>query len=204
MYKRGPDPAPGAIARLLAAALLLAAGSALALPEDRQEPIRITADKAVRDEKNGFTVYQGNVMMQQGTLRIDATKVTVFHSDKEADRIKAEGSPAHMREQPQADKGLMHARAEVIEYFKAEERVLLKRNASVEQDGSRVAGDSIEYFIGQQLIRADSSASDSGRVEVVIPASALPNSQQNGDQSTPSTPSDNSAEEEPGGTTDGQ
>ena len=196
MYNRGPDPAPGAVARLLAAVLLLAAGGALALPEDRQEPIRITADKAVRDEKNGFTVYQGNVMMQQGTLRIDATKVTVFHSDKEADRIKAEGSPAHMREQPQADKGLMHARAEVIEYFKAEERVLLKRNASVEQDGSRVAGDSIEYFIGQQLIRADSSAS--GRVEVVMPAPS--NSQ---DESSGAA-SDNSAEEEPGGTTDGQ
>ncbi|WP_157976731.1 lipopolysaccharide transport periplasmic protein LptA [Parahaliea mediterranea] len=201
MYKRGPEPAPRAPARLLAAALLLAAGAALALPEDRQEPIRISADKAVRDEKKGFTVYQGNVMMQQGTLRIDAAKVTVFHEDKEADRIMAEGSPAHMREQPQADKGLMHARAEVIEYFKAEERVLLKRNASVEQDGSKVAGDSIEYFIGQQLIRADSSASDSGRVEVVIPASALPNNQQ--DEGATAPPQD-SPEEKPGGATDGQ
>ncbi len=201
MDKRGPDSALRARTRLLAAALLLIAGGALALPEDRQEPIRISADKAVRDEKNGFTVYQGNVQMQQGTLRIDAAKVTVFHQDKEADRIMAEGRPAHLREQPQADKGLMHARAEVIEYFKAEERVLLQHNASVEQDGSRVAGDSIEYFIGQQLIRADSGASDNGRVEVLIPASALPNNQPAADESPAA---DSSAQETPGGTAGSQ
>ncbi|WP_187276363.1 lipopolysaccharide transport periplasmic protein LptA [Parahaliea maris] len=208
MFNRSPDRASGAqratpLATLLLGALLLVTESARALPEDRNEPIRISADKALRDEKQGFTVYQGNVTMQQGTLRIDAAKVTVFHQQKEADHIKAEGQPAHMQEQPEAEKGLMHARAEVIEYFKAEERVLLQRNASVEQEGSRVTGDSIEYFIGQQLLRADSAASSSGRVEVVIPANALPNNQAASDPNTPTGESPE-PEEAASGTTEGQ
>ena len=36
---------------------LLACGPAQSLPDDRDQPIRITADTAIRDEKQGFTVY---------------------------------------------------------------------------------------------------------------------------------------------------
>jgi len=60
--------APVAIATLLAG--LLPAGASLALPDDRDQPIRITADTAIRDEKQGFTVYTGNVHMIQGSLDI--------------------------------------------------------------------------------------------------------------------------------------
>lgn len=208
MFNRSPERATGArpLAGLLLGALLSAAASVQALPEDRNEPIRIAADEALRDEKQGFTVYRGNVTMQQGTLRIDAARVTVFHQDKEADHIRAEGQPAHLQEQPQADKGVMHARAEVIEYFKAEERVLLKRNASVEQEGSRVTGDSIEYFIGEQLLRADSAGSSNGRVEVVIPASALPNNEAASDANAPTDASGPSTDDREAGSgaTEGQ
>lgn len=164
---------------LAALLLTLAAAGAQALPEDRNQPIHITADKAVRDEKQGFTVYEGNVHMQQGTLEIDANRITVYHEVLEADRILAEGNPAHLQQKPEPGKGLMHARGRTIEYFKGEERVLLRRNASIEQDGSRVTGESIEYFIEKQLIRADSATTESkpgesnGRVEVVIPANAV-------------------------------
>lgn len=160
--------------------LLLGAVAAQALPEDRSQPIHISADKALRDEKQGFTVYEGNVRMQQGSLQITAQRLTVFHQVEEADRILAEGNPAHMQQRPEPEKSLMHARGKTIEYFKSEERVLLRENASVEQDGSKVTGDSIEYLIDEQLIRADSEGAggDSNgqgkpRVEVVIEASRL-------------------------------
>ena len=47
---------------------------ALGLPSDREQPIHISADKALRDEKKGITVYQGNVEMNQGSLRIEAVR----------------------------------------------------------------------------------------------------------------------------------
>ena len=74
-------------ATLLGCVLLALPVAALALPEDRDQPIRITADQALRDEKQGFTVYSGNVNMDQGTLHIDADKITVYHMEEEADRI---------------------------------------------------------------------------------------------------------------------
>jgi len=179
MSNRSPDRGlralPGRACALLLAVLLVAfSGTALALPEDREQPIRITADQALRDEKQGFTEYTGNVRMDQGSLHIEADKITIYHVKEEADKIVAEGAPAHMQQRPELDKGLMHARANIIEYYKAEDRIHLRDNAQVEQDGSTVAGDTIDYFITEQLVRADSNqAETSSRVEVVIPAQVV-------------------------------
>ena len=179
MSNRSPDRGvyalPGSAGALLLAMLFAAfSGSALALPDDREQPIRITADQALRDEKQGFTEYTGNVRMDQGSLHIEADKITIYHVEEEADKIVAEGAPAHMQQQPEVGKGLMHARANIIEYYKAEDRVHLRDNAQVEQDGSTVAGDTIDYFITEQLVRADSNqAESSSRVEVVIPAQVV-------------------------------
>ena len=163
----------------LAIVACLTSGLAVSLPEDRNEPIRISADHALRDEKQGFTEYTGNVRMDQGTLQIEADKITVYHREQEADKIVAEGQPAHLQQQPEPEKGLMHARASIIEYYKTEDRVHLKRNASIEQEGSTVTGDSIEYFISEQRVLADSGGADStSRVEVVIPAQATSDSAQ--------------------------
>ena len=162
------------LATLLGCLLASLPMAALALPEDRDQPIRITADQALRDEKQGFTVYSGNVNMDQGTLHIDADRITVYHMEEEADRIVAEGSPAHLQQQPEPEKPLVHAEARVIEYFKAEDRVQLRQAAKIEQEGSIVTGDTIDYFITEQLVRADSDQADTGsRVEVVIPAQAI-------------------------------
>ncbi|MEQ9395044.1 lipopolysaccharide transport periplasmic protein LptA [Haliea sp.] len=185
MFRQGPDPGR-ALCRSLrvavaAAAWLLLAPGAIALPEDRQQPIRISADQALRDERQGFTEYTGNVRLQQGSLQIEAEKITVFHQQVAADRILAEGNPARLQQQPEADKGIVHAAAQRIEYFKAEERVNLTRQARIEQEGSIVTGDSIDYYMAEQRVRADSGRrEDGGRVEVVIPAQVLEGDAANG------------------------
>ena len=173
----GPLPPRG---RLLGALLLLCltalppAGQAL--DSDQEQPIRITADEALRDEKQGYTVYRGNVRMTQGTLRIEADAITIYHRSEEADRIVAEGRPARLQQQPEPEKGLVYARARIIEYYKLEERVMLREEAFIEQDGSTVTGETIDYLIRQQRVRAD--AGDSGPVEVVIPAQQLQRQEQ--------------------------
>ena len=159
---------------LFAALLSLACQCAYALPEDSEQPIRITTDEALRDEKTGRTVYRGNVELIQGTIKITADRITFYRVDQEGDKIVAEGSPARMQQQPEPESALMHARGETIEYYRGEERVLLRDNAQVEQDGSTVRGDRIDYFINQQLVKAAADDSDaSRRVEVVIPPHKL-------------------------------
>ena len=148
--------------------LLLSAGLAHALPDDRDQPIHISADKALRDEKKGFTVYSGNVQMSQGSMELEADVLTIYHISDEADKIVAEGKPAKMRQQPELDKGVVHAHADVIEYFRSEERVHLQSNARIEQDGALVTGDAIDYFILEQLFEAESDPEE-GQVIVIIP-----------------------------------
>ena len=172
----GPDR-PWVSALLLALALaLLPAGPALGLDDDQDQPIRITADQALRDEKQGFTVYRGNVRMDQGSLQIEADSITIYHTTEEADRIVARGKPARMQQRPDPTKGPVHARAATIEYFKTEERVHLSEEAYIEQDGSIVSGETIDYMIREQRVRADSDQGrDGSRVEVVIPAQQVQN-----------------------------
>ncbi len=159
---------------LLILMTLAAAPSTSALEGDTEQPIHITTDEALRDEKTGLTVYQGNVELIQGTIVINADKVTFYSDTTEADRIVAEGKPARMRQQPEPDSALMHAHGETIEYFRSEERIQLRQNAQVEQDGSTVRGDKIDYFINQQLVKAAAGAEDdSKRVKVVIPPQRL-------------------------------
>jgi lipopolysaccharide export system protein LptA len=143
-----------------------------ALPDDRDQPIRITADKALRDEINGVTVYSGNVQFVQGSMELESDKLTIYHTSEDAEEIVAEGLPAKMRQQPEIDKGIVHAHGEVIKYYRKEDRVLLQKNARIEQDGAVVAGNSIEYLIAKQLTTAESDpANPSGPVVVVIPPS---------------------------------
>jgi lipopolysaccharide export system protein LptA len=112
--------------------------------------------------------------MRQGTIRIEADQITIYRIEIEGDKIVAEGSPAHMQQQPEPDSALMHARGGIIEYYRVEERLLLRNDALLEQDGSSVRGDRIDYFIDQQLVKA--AADEPGnarRVEVVIPPHKL-------------------------------
>jgi len=171
-----------AAAALLALATVAAAPAATALPGDGREPIEITADRAVRDEKEGITVYTGNVEIRQGSLFIAADEVSVYRLDAEADRIVALGSPARMQQRPDVDDAMVYAWARRIEYFKAEQRINLYEEAVIEQEGSSVAGDEIEYLIDQELVTADSRG-DSGdsRVKVFIPAERVPQTGEDSD-----------------------
>lgn len=159
------------LARLLVLFVCLGAAAIQALPEDRDKPMRITADKAERDDVSGVTIYTGNVILIQGTLRLTSEKLTIYQIDGEPSKIIAEGKPAKMQERPKPDKAIMYAEGQVITYYKSEERVHLQTDGYVEQGGQEVKGDSIDYFIEKELTKAKSGKNS--RVEVVIPPSEL-------------------------------
>jgi lipopolysaccharide export system protein LptA len=86
--------------RSLLAWLLLVAAHVSALDSDREQPIQIEADEAVRDEIVGETRYEGNVVLTQGSLRITADRIAIRHDAKGADAILATGQPARLVQQP--------------------------------------------------------------------------------------------------------
>lgn len=148
-----------------------------ALPTDNQQPIHIQANSAVHDDRRGLTAYKGDVIISQGSLTIKADIVTLHKSkNNEIDRIVAKGKPAHLQQQPNTDKQIVHARGQTIKYFLDRELVQLIGNASLVQQDSTVISDQIDYYIKDQKVKAqgappgnDQTEKPSTRVEVVIP-----------------------------------
>ena len=132
----------------------------------------------------------------QGSLRIEAERLTIFHDSEAANRIVATGSPATLSQQPEVDKPLVTARAGRIIYEKTQERVLLREDAMIEQDGAVVSGESIDYFMTEQRMRADAGSDDaSDRVQVIIPAEVISANQE--EEEPAATPDEAGATEAP-------
>ncbi|WOJ94986.1 lipopolysaccharide transport periplasmic protein LptA [Congregibacter variabilis] len=182
-------------------AALLLADTVTALPDDRLQAIEITAARAVRDERAGFTVYSGDVIMQQGSLHIEADKITIFHDSEAADRIIAVGAPATLRQQPEIGKGFVTASAGRIVYEKSREWVQLRESAVIEQDGAVVSGESIDYFMAEQRVRADAAPENAnGRVQVIIPAAVIEaETQEDEDDNPPDKANEGEANGDPDG-----
>lgn len=159
--------------RALALLLALGSGLSLALEEDRDQPIEVIADRALRDDIRGYTVYSGAVRLTQGSLVIEADKITIFHATRSADRVVGEGQPARMQQQQNPGEAPMHAQALRIIYLVEAERILLRDQARVEQGGAVVNGDTIDYLIPEQVVRADTESGSDSRVQVVIPAERI-------------------------------
>jgi lipopolysaccharide export system protein LptA len=153
------------VCRALLTALLLLPLAAHALPEDRDQPIKVAADSASFDQKSGVAVYRGNVIIQQGTLEIRADQVTI-NVDKAGavQRSIATGKPAHYQQKQDEKKGLVTADAKQIEYNAADQKMTLTGDAHLKQDTSSFQGSVITYFMDKQQV--DAQADVGSRVQL--------------------------------------
>ncbi|OUS01238.1 lipopolysaccharide transport periplasmic protein LptA [Gammaproteobacteria bacterium 54_18_T64] len=152
---------------------MLCTSATLALPSDRQATITVEADSATINEKTGITEYRGAVIIQQGSLLIEAEQVTIYATDGQANKIICIGKPAHYQQQPNIEDGLVNAHANTIEYYLDSDVITLIKNASLEQQGSTLRGDHINYDLKAELVVAKGSANSQQRVHMVIPASPV-------------------------------
>ncbi len=159
------------IAALLALTWL--PGTSTALPGDEDQPIRIQSDTAELDEKQGVSIYRGRVTITQGSVKIRADKVTVESDNEGVKKIIAVGQPAHYEHKPKPDEPMVKARGEIIQYMATEDKVVILKNARLEQDHNVFQGDRINYDISKQLVKAHSkgttkTGNTGKRVEIVI------------------------------------
>ena len=155
-------------------ALVLLAGSGLvyALPEDADQPINIRADSVEYDQTGNRIIYRGSVQVDQGTLRVTAEVMTIDLLDgNKVKRITAEDTPARYRQQIEVDKEPVRAEALTIIYHTQDERVDLRGDANLEQEGSTLTGDLIVYDIVAG--RVDASATEEAPVTMVLQPSAV-------------------------------
>ena len=131
---------------------VLAGAPAQAREDDREQPATIEADRAEIDRASGESLYFGNVVFEQGTLRLTGDRVAIVKREGTIDRAEAQGEPARIRQEN--DRGQMvRAHGRTIDYDAAEGLIVLTGNAELQRAGDRFAAGQIRYW------------SDSGRVE---------------------------------------
>ena len=161
---RGSELARRATGWLVAGLLLASAAPARALSTDSGQPISIQADRAEHDDANRTTIYGGDVVIDQGSLRILGDTVTIrFDGRGEVVKMIAVGAPAHFRQRPDGDAGHRKAWARRMVYFPEQELMVLFEEARYEKgDGSQVQADRLAYDSHNARFKALTDTADGG------------------------------------------
>jgi len=97
--------------------------------------------------------------------------VTVFSDANQVDKIVCVGKPAHYQQRPNLEDGLVFASGNTIEYYLASDKIFLLKNASLEQNGTTITGDKINYDLRAEVVKASAGDNTRQRIQMVIPPS---------------------------------
>jgi len=160
---------------LFCAALLSLAQPSLAERADRTKPVNIEANKVTVNEKQMRHVFEGNVVLTQGTLQIKGDQVVVTQDGEGFQKGVAIGQNrlATFRQKRDGTGEYVDGEAQRIEYDGKTQKTYLFNNAYVVSGKDEVRGQYIEYdgFTGQYIVTNSGSpraSSGGGRVRAVI------------------------------------
>jgi len=148
-------------------ASFFASSLCLALPDDGTKEINIASDTAFLDKLAGQVTYTGNVKMQQGSLKINADKITISRGDDGLEKVIAHGQPAQYEQLINLQDGKTQAYGDTIIYHTLAQELTLLKNAGLEKEGNVFAGDKIVYLIKEQRVKAE-SPEPQDRIRMVI------------------------------------
>jgi len=156
-------------ARALAAILLVTgAGPAAALQSDKDQPLDLEADSAEIDEAQGVSVYTGNVVAIQGSMRLEADRLRIFHTGSKAERIEAEGKPAKFQQLTEDSPEPVKARGLRMEYKLDSEELILIGDAVVIQGKDTFQSDRITYDRVKSVVKGGAAAKGKERVRIRV------------------------------------
>jgi lipopolysaccharide export system protein LptA len=151
------------------------AGPAQAERADRGKPINLESDRMRVDDVQKTSVFEGKVVMTQGTLTIRANKVTVRQDAEGYQYGSASGNPASFRQrrdgaseyiEGEADRSEYNGKLDKVEFF---DHARLKREPADEVRGNYISYDSrTEYFTVTGGASPAASGSPDARVHAVI------------------------------------
>lgn len=132
---------------LLGTVFVIMLNNAFALSTDKEQDIEIEADSADMDDLNGITIYRGDVVVVQGSIRMTGHTMTVHFDDNgDMELVIMQGTPATYRQLPDNSENYDEAEALQMEYYALKDYIILKEKALVTKpDGSTMSGKRIDY-----------------------------------------------------------
>ena len=155
----------------------------VALSTDKDQPIEIEADAAELDDQTGITIYSGNVIVTQGSMRLHGNKLTITYNDDNSLKTASMlGTPASFKQVPDnKSQGEIDGKGIQIDYLATDNMLVMTEEAELTQSGKLFKAYKIEYdtekskMIARKAVAGEATPSgkevkkDSGRIKVILP-----------------------------------
>ena len=157
------------------ALMLLAAPGARAEKADRDKPVNLEADRVTIDDAKQTALFEGNVVLTQGTLQIRGDRMEV-RQDKEGFKYGTTwGNLAYFRQKREGYDEYVEGWAERIEHDGRAETLQLFNRAQMKRGEDEVRGNYISYDAKTEFYqvigggaKAATANNPEGRVRAVI------------------------------------
>ncbi len=166
-----------ALAPLAAVILTVGTPSAHAEKADRGKPVNIEADRVTVDDKNKIHIFEGHVVLTQGTLTIRSDKLVVSQDAEGYQRGIATGGEdglARFRQKREGKNEWVEGEGERIEHDARSELSQFFLRAHVKSADDEVRGQYIQFngvtetYLVTNGPNATTLPSQQGRVQVTI------------------------------------
>jgi len=157
--------------------LLALAPLAHAERADRSKPVNIEADRVTVDDKNKIHIFEGHVVLTQGTLTIRSDKLVVGQDAEGYQRgvaTSGEGGLARFRQKREGKNEWVEGEGERIEHDARSELSQFFQRARVRSGADEVRGQYIQFngitetYLVTNGPNATTVPSQQGRVQVTI------------------------------------
>ena len=158
---------------LIAGVSCLLSHAAFAGKDDFEQPIKVDSKSQFVDGKSKTSIFRDDVHVTQGSLSIDADEVEVIAGLGEGKEVFiARGKPASYS-QKMDDGSDIRAMAEEIRYEVDSRTLTLTGQAELQQNSSRVKGESIVFNMELEQLIAQGNGEAEGRVTTIFQPDAL-------------------------------
>jgi lipopolysaccharide export system protein LptA len=154
---------------VLCAALLTS--PALAEKADRDKPVNLEADSVTLDDMRKISVYEGNVILSQGTLMLRADRIQVTQTTAGLDKVVATGRPVSFRQKIDGREEYIDGVSDRIEYDSVNSQLELIGQARLRRNGDELRGARISYNANTEFYKVvgqPDAQTPAGRVRAVI------------------------------------
>ena len=142
--------------------------------DDSDQPIEIEADTMMVEETKNTSTYEGDVILTQGSLIINADKLIIREDRQGFQHSTSIGKPTTFKQKMKGSDEYIEGKALRIEYDGHMDKIHLYEEAFVKKGDDEVWGDYIMYDATSEFAQAlsrkntDDSSNKKGRTKAII------------------------------------
>jgi lipopolysaccharide export system protein LptA len=151
--------------------LMLLSLPVLAEKADRDKPVHLEADNVTLDDIRKVSVFDGNVLLVQGTLMMHADRVEAKQNENGLENVSARGNPVSFRQKREGVDEYIEGFASQVEYDSVQSILRLIGDARLRKGGDEIRGSQITYDAKTEFYKVVGQQGTTGtnsRVRVII------------------------------------